>query len=224
MQSKRVLNAFPLGTAFVALSLTIGVTAAAVAATPTMFLESSAIGGAANTIRVNRVPVRTATGTIIYKDISLPFIVDGKGNVTLDQVGLSIVASPTLITSAFKPGTYRGTNGFAFAVGSPGSAGGGRVSGSILGTSYSFSANWVSGPIAGHPYQAALSKAGITSATQAYGLVGNVQTISSYSGWHAGDIVGAIQTGNTLLLTNYGTDNIPDTALTFTLCPTSAPC
>ncbi|QNT68697.1 hypothetical protein [Defluviicoccus vanus] len=214
------------GLGIVALSLTLGVSAAAGAATPTMFLESAAISGAATTIRVNRVPVRTQAGTIIYKDISLPFIVDGKGNVTLDQVGLSIVASPTLITSAFKPGTYNGISDSNYVVGSPGSAGGGRVSGSILGTSsyYGFSANWVSGPIAGHPYQAALIKAGITSATQAYGVVGYVYSTSFLPGWHAGDIVGAVQTSNTLLLTNYGTDNIPDTALTFTLCPTSAAC
>lgn len=213
-----------MGWGSLALSLAFAMPESALGATPTLFLESAAISGAENTIRVIRVPVRTSTGKILYKDMTLPFLVDGLGNVTLDQVGLSVASSPNLITSAFKPGTYRGINDYSFVVGTPGAGGGGRVSGSILGTTWGFNANWVSGPIAGHPYQAALTAAKISSTTQAYGIVGNVYSTSLYPGWHAGDIVGAVQTGDTLLLTNYGTDNVPDTAMTFVLCPTSDRC
>ena len=68
------------------------------------FQDATVIGGT-NQISVTRVPVM-AGGATYYWDITLPFTVDGAGDVTVGA--LAQVKSPALIVSAFKPGTYTG--------------------------------------------------------------------------------------------------------------------
>jgi hypothetical protein len=210
---------------------------AALAATPTIFMESAAISGAGDALKLARVPVQKADGTVIYKDISMLFDVDNSGNVTLQPAFVRITASPTLVVGAFKPGTYNGYVAYytgnplrdtTFKVGSPGVGSGGRISGSIQRiTVYQndgFNASWTSGAITGHPQQAKLNAAGITSTAYNWGVMGTAGPFTISSGWKAGDIIGVIQNGNQLSIVNFGIDKNADTNLTFTLCPTANPC
>jgi hypothetical protein len=203
------------------------------AATPTIFMQSATINGAADAVTLTRVPVQNAAGTIIYKDISMFFDVDSLGNVTLPPALVKITPSPTINVGAFKPGTYNGysingcTNDHTFKVGSPGVGSGGRISGSIQRIEFGcgiFNASWTSGPIAGHPLEVQLKAAGITSTAYNWGIMGTADLSTQQSGWIAGDIVGVVQTGNQLSLVNFKNKNIAKTSLTFTLCPTANPC
>ena len=200
-------------------------------------MQQATINGAADAVTLTRVPVRKADGSIIYKDISLFFNVDSVGNVTLPPTFVQITPSPTINVGAFKPGAYSGYMVFTycppdsnddFTVGSPGVGSGGRISGSIQRVTCSsgnvFHASWTSGPITGHPLQAQLNAAGITSTAYNWGVMGTAGNQTVVSGWKAGDIIGAVQTGNQLSLVNFGVDNKADTALAFTLCPTANPC
>ncbi len=226
-------------TTAVVIGLVSGYAPAALPAVPAIFMQQATINGAADAVTLTRVPVRNAAGTIIYKDISLFFNVDSAGNVTLPSALVQITPSPTINVGAFKQGTY---NGYSlapgcglnnnFKVGSPGVGSGGRISGSIQRINDSncdtFNASWTSGPITGHPNQAKLNAAGITSTAYNWGVMGTAGTTTASSngvrGWQAGDIIGAVQTGNQLSLVNFGIDNKADTALAFTLCPTANPC
>jgi hypothetical protein len=214
-------------------SIIFGFTHAQVSlAAPTIYMQSATINGASNVITVSRVPVLNGAGVITYKDISMGFIVDTLGNVTFNNAALRIVASPVLNVGAFKPGTYYGYSGYndghTFKVGAPGVGTGGRISGSISRiTSISpdiFNASWTSGPIAGHPHQAKLTAAGITSTAFNWGVMGTAGGYTQEGGWKAGDIIGTVQNGNQLSIVNYGIDNKADATLTFDLCPTANPC
>lgn len=182
----------------------------------TIFMESAQINGTAGTIRVTRLPVQDAVGNITYKNITLPFSVSATGVVTLNTAGVRIIASPTILANTFKPGKYKeATDSYTtYTVGTPGPGPGGRVTTTISGRY--FNATWISGPITGHPYEPLLKPLNLPASGQNWGIVG----YESYSYWANGDIVSATQTGDTITLTNYGKDNIPDTTLNFILCPT----
>jgi len=170
------------------------------------------------------VPVKTSTGALLYRDITIPFLVAPGGAVTLNTAGLKIEPSPKVLVGKFLPGTYDGVKGYDFTIGTPGIGPDGRVTTSIQGDgSRVFNANWVSGPIAGHPYEALLTAARVP-AGQTWGIMGDTSAYYYGSTWAQGTIISAVQTGNQLTLTNYGTSNLPRSTLVFNLCPTSDPC
>jgi hypothetical protein len=214
--------------------LVSGYAQATLAGDPALFMQSATIKGAANALTLRRVPVQDADGKITYKDISMRFDVDAFGNVTLNTDSVKITPSPTLKVGEFKQRTYNGYSAClgcgstTFNVGSPGVGNGGRISGSIQRVTTReddvFSASWTSGPIAGHPHEAKLNEAGITSTAYNWGVMGTAGSHTQNSGWKAGDIIGAVQAGSNLTLVNFGNDNKADSTLAFTLCPTADPC
>jgi hypothetical protein len=79
-----------------------------------------------------------------------------------------------------------------------------------------FNASWFTGPVAGHPDQTLLTAAGINNNALKWGRVGASRIGTP---WEQGDILGAAQSGNSLLLRNYGPeDNVSDGELTFLKC------
>jgi hypothetical protein len=205
---------------------------------PKIFLESSVIKGAGGIVKIRRVPVQDSAGAIKYLDISLSFDVNDAGEISLSPGSPQITPSPKLKVGEFKQGVYTGSlEGVLYDVGSPGIGPGGRAAGSInsrprlLGSSTCrtdrLSVSWVTGPIQGHPNEAALTAAGITSTTLSWGAVSvmddNCSDVNDYPGWENGNIIGAIQTGNQLSIHNFGNDNAEDSVLVFTLCPTCPP-
>lgn len=228
-QSKGKLDRFG---ATIVIASALAYVPAMVSAAPTIFMQSATIQGASDKVTVNRVPVQDAAGNITYKNVVMAFNVDPQGRLSLRPGSFTITPSPILNVGAFKPGTYRGYQtsygGGTFKVGSPGIGPGGRISGSIQRVTTSprdaFNANWISGPIAGHPNQAQLNAANIASTAYNWGVMGTAGEYTTSSGWNAGDIIGVIQNGDQLSIVNYGNDNIPDATLSFDLCPTADPC
>lgn len=203
---------------------------------PKIFLESSVIKGAGGIVKIIRVPVQDSAGAIKYLDISLSFDVDNAGNLSLSPGSPQITPSPNLKVGEFKQGVYVGSiRRVLYDVGSPGIGTGGRAAGSLntrggtepCGKDGRLDASWVTGPITGHPNEAALTAAGITSTAFSWGTVAvrdsgcaNIR----YPGWENGNIIGVIQTGNQLSIHNFGKDNVEDSVLVFTLCPTPTTC
>lgn len=179
-----------------------------------IFFQSSSIVGVGKNIHVTRVPVRDNAGRIQYHDILIPFDVDGSGNLFPGTPEISL--SPRLVVGSFNAGTYIGPSGYRYTVGGPGPAPAGRTSWSLTTGSISFHVSWITGPIKGHPNEAQLRTAGINYSGYSWGTVGSSQ-IGSF---RSGNIIGAVQTGNQLVLHNFGSDNIEDTSLVFTLCAT----
>ena len=205
---------------FVGITLAL-VSAMSAGAQPRAFLQWGAPSGLDNKLTVNRVPVVDAAGVIRYYDVALAFNVDSAGKLTLNSTATKILASPNLTVGAFRPGIYLGG---AFTcehvVGAPGVVGGGRVSGSIAESdcSVTFNASWVSGPIAGHPNEGALKVAGITFQGYSWGVLGGVDDNWQDRGWDQGDLIGVVQSGQQLIIHNFGNDNKEDTSAVFTFC------
>lgn len=190
-------------------------------AQPRAFFQWGTPSGLDNKLNVSRVPVADAAGNIRYYDVALAFTVDGAGKLTLNSTASKVTASPSLTVGSFRPGIYLGGSFTCeHVVGTPGVAGGGRITGSIAESncSVTFNASWVSGPIVGHPNEAALRAAGITFQGYAWGVLGEVGDNWLEQGWEPGDLVGVVQSGQQLIVHNFGNDNKEDTSAVFTLC------
>jgi|GEM_PF-6876441 len=221
-------------TAAAVIVLVSGYAPAILAAVPTIYMQSATINGASDALALTRVPVQDAAGKIAYKNIVMAFDVDDQGKLSLRPGSFKITASPALLVGQFKPGVYQGSvwdptdhDTVLYDVGSPGVLTGGRTAGSINSrptrSTDQFNAAWVCGPIKGHPNEAALKAAGITSSNLCWGSVQITNSSNSYDtypGWKSGDIIGVVQTGNSLSIHNFGDDNVENAALVFTLCPT----
>jgi hypothetical protein len=175
-------------------SLTLGVamtifSVIPVEAQPRALFQWGTPSGTESKMNVSRVPVVDAAGNIRYFDVAIAFNVDGAGKLTLNSTASKITASPTLTVGAFRPGTYLGGSFTCeHVVGTPGVAGGGRISGSIAQSNcgVTFNASWVNGPIAGHPNEGALRAAAITFQGYAWGVLGEVSSGWQERGWKPG--------------------------------------
>ncbi|MGH8499436.1 MAG: hypothetical protein ACRERV_11615 [Methylococcales bacterium] len=217
---------------------------ATLAANPTIFMQSATLNGASDSLTVTRIPVQDAAGNITYKNVAMKFNVDAQGRLSLRPGSFTITAAPNLLVGQFKPGVYQGSehgynndthcnaasegDSVKYDVGSPGVLPGGRAAASMNSRpaycADGFNAAWFCGPIAGHPNEAALRSAGITSTSLCWGSVqvtnNDKSNYDTYPGWQTGDIIGAVQIGNQISIHNFGNDNIENGVLVFTLCPT----
>jgi len=192
-------------------------------AQPRAFFQSGTPAGLDNRLNVSRVPVRNSAGVIKYYDVALTFNVDAAGKLTLNNTATKITLSPELVVGAFRPGIYtQGSIGCEYQVGAPGVAGGGRITGSLGGSlncGNDLDVSWITGPIAGHPNESSLQAAGITFQGYAWGVVGEVDSHWISQGWDSGDLVGVVQSGQNLIIHNFGDDSQEDSNAVFVLCP-----
>jgi hypothetical protein len=127
------------------------------------------------------------------------------------------------LTNEFIPGTYSGIVGDTCTAGVS-AASGGRTAGALscknADNEVIFNANWVTGPIAGHPFESELRAAGIDENTGAenvaWGQSSSVNN-SGYCGQLNGAIISAHQAGNVLAVNNFGGDNQIDCSYSFPL-------
>jgi hypothetical protein len=213
------------GLRFAAALLIIGA-ASASAATPAAQLHNAFLINAQDArLNLNRVPVTDSNGVVKYFDIALGFNVAANGTLSINPSLTKFTPSPNLITGAFKPGRYSNTIAGQWCVyhlGSPAPVGGSRTAGSLTSEGSSDCAlaiDWVTGPVQGHPDQARLQQAGITTNAYSWGTLGTVGDDFTYLGWRSGHLVGVVQTGNSFVVRNYGTDNRVDLTANFTFCP-----
>jgi hypothetical protein len=211
----------------------------AVAAVPAIYLDQSSIYGVSDTLKVSRLPVLNAGGTIRYYDVLFKLQVDAVGAPALAPLNPVVSLSPALTGGGFVSGNYKDSEGNVFLLSGPGVLSGGRTSWSLLltkpsascGAACQLQANWFTGPIAGHPLQARLTLQNITSTTANYswgtvnGSKASLLSVCNGSSGVASDIVGFVQSGNQLGLHGFCAGNNLEThLLTLNLCTTANPC
>jgi len=204
--------------------------AAAAATPPYSLFEFSTLTGSGNTVTATLIPIVTSTGAVVYKDVTLQFVADAAGNLTLASGFPKVALSATFITSTFKAGRYVGPStilsGTAIvSVSGPSVTTGGATewtlaaAGGAAGCTYPATATWYVGPLANSPIAARVKAAGITSTAWYYGVASG----PCYSSWYTNTLIGVSQVGNTLTIasfTNYPTDySLPRDQITYTLAP-----
>jgi hypothetical protein len=193
---------------------------------PQAFFETALMNGVGNTVSLLQVPVQTATGKIVYRDVEIVFSVAANGK--LKVASTAITDSPTIKSGSFVAGTYvNGTNSAArFVLSGPSIDAGGRTTWSITGTSQcAFTAGWTSGPVSGHPQQQRLKKAAIPYAGYSYGTSGTSACFPP-TFFSQGHLIGAAGSATGLTLFSYTDDDgdhaAPVGQISFTRC--TSPC
>ncbi|MGH9614526.1 MAG: hypothetical protein ACRD4P_15750 [Bryobacteraceae bacterium] len=197
---------------------------------PYALFQYSTLTGSGNTVTATWVPVVTATGSTIYKNMTLQFNVDLAGNLTIASGYPKVVPAPPPIVSSFRAGRYVGPStvlsGEAIInVAGPGITAGGATEWSLASAAgasactYPGTATWYVGPLASSPLAARLKKIGITSTAWSYGVGGDACS----GAWRTNTLLGFSQVGNTLTIVSFtygGVDNPePLDQITYTLAP-----
>jgi hypothetical protein len=198
----------------------------------TMYSDLGVISGAGNTVNMSRVPVRTSTGSILYKDIVIKFDVGATGTVALSAGFPTVTSSVALSTGNFRAGNYKDTLGHVYGVQGPAALSGGRTKWTLAwvppaGKTGSFNLTWATGAVTGHPFEGVLKRYGITASTYSWGLVGQEATGTAgwvnppFGGWATDYAFGAWQTGDQLELHVFGTGSTEYTHVFLTRCATT---
>ena len=193
--------------------------------------QYSSLTGSGNTITASWVPVVTAAGTTIYKNITLQFNVDASGNLTLIAGYPKVIPAPILVVSSFAAGNYASPSTVLsgkglITVSGPGATDGGATEWSLAASpgadnnTYPSQATWYVGALADSPLANRLKAAGITSTAWSYG-VGGITFGTAY--WASNSLLGFSQIGNQLTIVSFtygGTDHsTPVDSITYTLLP-----
>jgi len=210
---------------------------------PYSLFQFATLTGSGNTITATRVPVVTAAGATLYKDVTIQFEVDSDGNLRLAPDNPQVLDAPALVVSSFRAGSYVGPGSVLNGktpvfVDGPGATDGGATSWSLSTGSgadkctYPSSATWYAGPIVNSPVAARLKKAGITSTAWSYGVASgpgaySACTTSGFtfgsSKWGGGTLIGVSQSGSAVTIASF-TDNTYDYSapvdqITFRIAP-----
>lgn len=223
----------------IALTVCLFIASAQSPTPPYALFQNAVITASGNTINATRIPVITQSGVPVYVNMSLQFNVDPNGNLSISNGYPQYTASPMLLTSQFKAGTYVGPSTLLggkaiIVVSGPGVASGGATQWTISAGSGAdactvpLSATWYDGPISSNPNGARVSKAGITSTDLSYGIGAGVapsceSTVGyKYSDWVSGGLIGLSQVGNTLTIESFSAGgsvdySTPQDQIVFTL-------
>ena len=182
--------------------------------------EASNIVGSGRSINIHRVPVVIdSTGETLFFDASFKLSLDSNKKLIFDS--FTQITSPSINSvDNFVAGTYQDTVGNKYILSGPSVVGNGRAGWALSATGEggSFSASWVTGAAIGHP---AIGNREITNEL-ASGFAYGVQGVNNSGGgslqnnWREGLLIGAQQTGDTIVLSRFhetiGTDTITPSA------------
>jgi hypothetical protein len=185
-----------------------------------------------NTINATEVPITTASGTLLYENLTIPFSVSQDSEGRYHVVAGSIVSVPSPMTQieGFIAGNYAGPGSATaqlITLSAPGVTSNGATQWSVAQTPGATACTWPQtatfyvGPVEDNPNYSSIQKAEIATANYnySYGVEGD-QSCSDYY-WGPGAILGFSQTGNALTIVsfysagaNYGT---PQDQITYQL-------
>lgn len=192
------------------------------AASKPIYFDESSIVGIGQTVTALRVPIETAAGTYVYKDVTIELNSDAKGNLTWATAEPISAVSPPLATSNVRAGVYVMTPTCptcAIQIIGPTSIGDGgvgewvitAVSGNTAALSPPNPAIFYTGSLAASPLEARLKKAGLTSAQYVYAVLGTSNYAST--NWTDNGLFGLRLVGNELVVTSFtdtnGDHNVP---------------
>ena len=204
------------------------------AAPPYALFQFASITGSGNVVTAAWVPVVTASGATVYKNVTLQFNVDSAGNLTLASGFPHVIPAPVVQVSSFMTGNYVGPSNVGggkalITVSGPGVTSGGATEWSLAaapgawGSTYPASATWYVGPMTSSPLATRLQAANITSTAWSYGVVGSASWTVDGT-WNTNTLIGVSQVGNTITIVNFTDNNsrdhnVPVDQVTYTLVP-----
>ncbi len=145
--------------------------------------DDAEVVGSGRQITVSRLPV-VSGATIVYKDVTIQFGLDAKGALRVVPGYPKTTDSAPLLTGALTPGRYR-VHGLSpelvVKLIGPSTGAGNRAMWSLTGETVAQQMNFYVGPIAGHPLQKRIQRAGIVYSGQAFG---NTSRNTSLDGWY----------------------------------------
>ncbi|AGY56598.1 hypothetical protein [Gloeobacter kilaueensis] len=183
--------------------------------TATAYAERSEVVATGKTIQLFGVPTISADGETQYFDVTVTLPLTSGGTFG-NKATVKSVRSPIVDTTEFIPGTYTWSNA-SYTCSVLASPFGGRTEFDMTCTESSglvqLIATWYTGPIAGNPYEAELTQAGLNTLSgndqYSWGRVNQYNT-TILGCFNSPDLFGARQIGNTLTLTNFGSNTIVD--------------
>lgn len=193
--------------------------AAALAVTPTIYLERGKVLETGAQVRAYNVPTTDVYGKIKYYDITITIPVPNDGKPNVPGV-INSVLSPAVSTTVFTPGSYQSGGITCTVVASPF---GGITEGTIRcvsGGGDNFAAAWYTGTVNTNPFKNELTAAGIAQ-IPGYSNYAWGKTSSSGNWWYCffnnsgNHIVAARQVNNTLTIYKYGNDSVSDCQVNF---------
>jgi hypothetical protein len=184
--------------------------APAAAATPQIFAELGNTFGNGSTISAIRVPVRTATGAYVYKDITIYLTTDSLGDLTYATTIPGQVASAPLQTANITAGTYLDSSNTAYGwlMSGPSSIGSGVGKWEITAATGEYAwcgypATFYTGALTAIPIAARLKAAGIVDTEYSYGIIGYGAACGGQ--WATGRLIGVSQTGTHVEMATFTT-------------------
>jgi hypothetical protein len=173
-----------------------------------------------------------AAGTVIYKDLTLQFDVDGSGSFTLSSGFPLIADSPSLLASSIVTGDYAGPSNVnsgknLITITGPAIVQGGvlaytiTLSSGASGFTYPAGGIFYVGSIDTIPLADRLKKAGVTSTAWSYGTIAT--GTCQITNWCSTGLIGVSQVGNTLTFVSFngrqGDQITPVDQIVYTLLP-----
>jgi len=189
-----------------------------------------------NSISATYVPITTASGTLTYENLTIPFslYLDSQGNVQVEAGDITAVPSPLPQTDGFIAGNYVGPGGGTselLTLSGPGVNSDGSTEWTVsaspgaTGCTYPTTATFYVGPLLDNPLYSRIQKAEITSTAYSYGDEGTQTCTAPDNDWDSGSLLGFAQVGNTLTIVSYSWDgsdySTATNQITYTLIPPS---
>ena len=175
----------------------------AAAAEPAIFFDQSSVIGIGDTITAICLPIRTADGKFVFKDVTITLSVGAKGNLAWASAKPVVAECPPLSVSNIRAGIYSSpTLSYeGIQITGPTAIGNGGEAewaitvgpGKNAGLSPPNPAVFYTGPLAKSPLAARLQKAGLTSTQYNYGVIG-----ASSGTWPSNALFGLRLVGNQL--------------------------
>ncbi|MGQ5523742.1 hypothetical protein ACUHMQ_10810 [Chitinimonas sp. PSY-7] len=189
-------------------------------AAPAAYLEKSNIVGADNRIRIYRVPTKDLSGKVNYYDVLVTLSVTDNGMINTASSTVAATASPTFFANTFVPGAYKDAAGDYSCNASVAILSAGRMQTAL--SCYSgggqMSATWISGGIAGHPFELDLRSAGIDKIPGyenfSWGKIGTYNSSTWFGCMNNSEIVSAVQIGNSIQMSGYDFGNLQKCGVT----------
>ncbi len=189
------------------------------ATTPQAYVERSEIVGAGKQVFLYRIPTTDSNGAVKYYDATVTLKLLNTGKIS----GATVISSlsPNVMSHHFMPGTYTDAAGGVTCTVNATTLNGGREQAAMFCVDKdrdTLTANWITGLIAGHPFELDLTAAKIGDipgydnfAWGKFGTVsGNYTSGTSGVWWHCmnnADIISATQVGDMIQLSGYDRGN-----------------
>lgn len=166
-------------------------------------LESAHLVGSGRDINLFRVPIiDTNTGAVTYYDMVVRFAITPEGAYVFNTVSVQEIAPPSGL-NALIPGKYVDQGGWEYSLEASSLVLEGRSAFILTGLNFTFSAQIVTGPAAGHPDIGSREIVSFLPNTYIYGKILDGSNRSSPAiglDWDANELIGLRQQGNQLVV------------------------